>query len=557
VFGFRKFAWLCLSVTAVWFLSSPACFAAPPPCSASVPTCSFTGGYRLKAGQSVQAGGLTLAMQKDGNLVLYQSGAALWATSYLPVQDAAPFSGPTYGMNCTLCFAAFQTDGNLVLYQPGPGGIGSVPYWASNTPQNSGATFSLSPASPLAIVNTSGSVVWTADIAGPATAATTPTSGGVRIAIGPNGTPGSLAASYEQWMGQLWNRSASFQPIVNMQIQTMPANGAAFVDGMDEGTRIVVANGAWYLFSREYDYAANPSQCKSDFSRIVVRTSTNHGAFWSREAVVAEPNLALGECALADGHAYWDAETGTWHYLTQVLTSDGAWNIDHFSLAAQNPAARFAADPANPVIRSGALWSSICAQGKSCPPGGFDEGTPEISLKSNGLYYVTFHGVSIGANAPQVVAGYRGIAATADFHSWTTSGAGLPGDAIWSPRDCQGWSISWNPTTGCVGGGEATSLIAAQHTYMLIESSDLSVGCVAGQNWAIGLVRAPSFVASGQWEQYPGNPLMSVTNGAPCGVQYVGLFADSGQVYVSYWTMGPSGAGDPNTYFHIAKLRTN
>jgi hypothetical protein len=34
-----------------------------------------------------------------------------------------------------------------------------------------------------------------------------------------------------------------------------------------------------------------------------VRSSTNRGKSWSTEVVVAEPNQAAGECALADGRA--------------------------------------------------------------------------------------------------------------------------------------------------------------------------------------------------------------------------------------------------------------
>ena len=510
---------------------------------------------------------MTVAMQTDGNFVLYQSGATLWASSQLPAQDAPSFSGPTYGMNCAMCFAAFQTDGNLVLYQPAPGGNGFVSYWASNTPQNNGATFLLSPPIPLSVLSASGSVLWIADVAPAPGATVAPPTVTPSDRMVPTPGPNIVAAVnlgivsngdiYSHSMDQLWNRSASFQPFVNMQVQTIPTTGLAFVDGMDEGTRIIPANGKWYLFSREYSYAPNPPQCASDFSRIVVRGSADHGKSWSPEVVIAEPNLARGECALADGHAYWDADTGTWHYLVQMLKSDGAWNIDHFSLQSANPMASFVADLANPVVKGGALWSAICGQGKSCPSGTIDEGTPEISRKTNGLYYVTFHGVNIGAGSPQVITGYRGIATTPDFHTWTTSGNGLPNDAIWSSRDCQGWNISWSATTGCVGGGDASTLITSQHTYMLIESSDISVGCVAGQNWAIGLVRAPTVAASGQWEQLPSNPLMSATNGAPCGVQYPSLFTDSGQVYASYWTLGTTGANDPNTYFHIARLRTN
>jgi hypothetical protein len=572
-------------------------------CSQNVTSCTISGGLILIAGQSIQVGTMSLTMQADGNLALSQAGVVLWSSSKLPAQDLLPFSGPTQGMSCAGCYAAFQTDGNLVLYQLAANGT-AAPYWASNTPQNVRATLKLSYASPLAIVGATGSVLWSADIA-PITA-TNPvnlsfgsagsfaptgnaavTSGGGAMLWSADvaaitatsrsnlsfGSAGSIAPigsaavtsgggaivgvdPYDKLMSQLWEGSAHLQPIVNMQIPTTPASGAPFVDGMDEGTRIISVNGSWYLFSREYNYAPNPVQCTGDFSRIVVRASADHGRNWGSETVVAEPNLSLGECALADGFPYWDADTGIWHYLVQMLKTDGTWNIDHFTLQGPNPVARFAPDLANPVVQSGALWSSICGTGKSCPAGTMDEGTPEITSKANGLFYVTFHGVSL-TGSPPIAAGYRGIAATADFRTWITSGNGLPGDAIWSSNDCQKWSVKWSPTTGCVGGGDASSLRTSRYTYMLIESSDISVGCVPGQDWAIGLVRAPAVSASGHWEQLPSNPMMNAGTGAPCGLQYPTLFKDSGQVYASYWTLGTTGANDPNTYFHIARLRTN
>jgi hypothetical protein len=83
--------------------------------------------FELNAGQSLQVGPLQLAMQTDGNLVLYQDGNALWATSFLPANDVGGFSGPSSGLNCAACLGAFQGDGNLVLYN------NSSPYWASGT----------------------------------------------------------------------------------------------------------------------------------------------------------------------------------------------------------------------------------------------------------------------------------------------------------------------------------------------------------------------------------------------------------------------------------------
>jgi len=524
-------------------------------CSADVQSCVIGGGFMLPAGQSVQVGWMSLVMQSDGNLVLYRTGAALWASSFLPAQDAVPFTGPTQAMNCAQCFALFQTDGNLVLYAPAADGSGNKPYWASNTPANAGAVLALSSTNPLSIVSASGAVLWIADVDPPPPAQTFVgklSNGPVALGL-PQTTV--YVTSDEQSMDLLWQGRDSFQPIVNMQVQTTPKVGASFVDGMDEGTQIVPVNGIWYLFNREYGFAPKPSQCQFDFSRIVVRSSADLGKSWSSETVVAEPNQAAGECALLDGRAFWDADTGTWHYLAQMLTSNATWAIDHFTRSNPSPLGAFTPDAANPVIKSGALWSKICGSGKSCPAGTADEGTPEISMKSNGLFYVTFHGALVGAQSPPVVTGYRGVAATSDFHTWMTSGNGLPNDAIWSSRDCQSWNVQWNASTGCIGGGYASTLVTWQYTYMLIESADMSLGCTAGQNWAIGLARAPNFAASGQWNQLPGNPLMDLPNGAPCSIQYPALFSDRGEVYVSYWTLGMAGPGDSSTLFHIARLR--
>ena len=74
------------------------------------------GNLTLPQGSSVTAGSLLLAMQGDGNLVLYQGGAALWNSG----------SG---GQNCgsNSCTAVFQGDGNLVVYN------GSRALWNSQT----------------------------------------------------------------------------------------------------------------------------------------------------------------------------------------------------------------------------------------------------------------------------------------------------------------------------------------------------------------------------------------------------------------------------------------
>jgi sugar lactone lactonase YvrE len=97
---------------------------------------------------SIQIGAISadsfLAMQGDGNLVLYQNGAALWASG-------------TGGQKCgaSQCFAAFQGDGNFVIYN------GSAPVWNSGTGGNPGAQLVLSSQSPhIQIIGRNQSILW-------------------------------------------------------------------------------------------------------------------------------------------------------------------------------------------------------------------------------------------------------------------------------------------------------------------------------------------------------------------------------------------------------------
>ncbi len=59
--------------------------------------------FSITAGSSVSSNGVTLALQKDGNLVVQKGSKIVW-------------SSQTQGRNCSDCTAKFQTDGNLVLY---------------------------------------------------------------------------------------------------------------------------------------------------------------------------------------------------------------------------------------------------------------------------------------------------------------------------------------------------------------------------------------------------------------------------------------------------------
>lgn len=123
------------------------------------------------------------------------------------------------------------------------------------------------------------------------------------------------------------------------------------------------------------------------------------------------------------------------------------------------------------MVIGGDLWRQICAgPNKHCTSNTVDEGTPEIIQKSNGYFYgsfvacqfvqqlgwprcvgtdrcsaVTFHGYDYGAKRSA-----RGVAKTADWHTWIVSGDDLPGDAIFSGIDCDPWQVDWNGV--CIGG---------------------------------------------------------------------------------------------------------
>ena len=118
----------------------PAAPAAPTACGV------FQAGQGLVAGQSHAScdGRFELAMQTDGNLVLYEGAQALWATATngklgysMVMQGDGNFvvydthSEPLWWSGTSGhsgSYLAEQTDGNLVVYEPG-----GHPGWASNT----------------------------------------------------------------------------------------------------------------------------------------------------------------------------------------------------------------------------------------------------------------------------------------------------------------------------------------------------------------------------------------------------------------------------------------
>ena len=112
-------------------------------------------GQQLRPGEWMLAAGgqLRLAMQTDGNLVVYRGPAALW-------------SSRTWGKPGA--YAIMQGDGNLVVY------LGRTPLWHSHTWANPGAVVAMQPDGYLVVYSKIGTPLWWKDSGtGPALCAST------------------------------------------------------------------------------------------------------------------------------------------------------------------------------------------------------------------------------------------------------------------------------------------------------------------------------------------------------------------------------------------------
>jgi hypothetical protein len=169
--------------------------------------------------------------------------------------------------------------------------------------------------------------------------------------------------------------------------------------GMNVGFMFVTQPGMWYCFHREYGFQpSQPSYCKADFARLVVRTSTDKGRTWSNGTVMASPVEGTPyECALVDGGAFFDQAGGRWLYLSQCLDRTDTWAMCLFIRNSLDPVGPFQPFTTQPTVAGGQLWSQICAgPNKHCLPSMAEEGTPEIVMRdAEGYYYVTFHGYRI------------------------------------------------------------------------------------------------------------------------------------------------------------------
>ncbi|MDR2686116.1 MAG: hypothetical protein LBB75_00050 [Oscillospiraceae bacterium] len=302
------------------------------------------------------------------------------------------------------------------------------------------------------------------------------------------------------------------------------------------GTEIVPLNGVWYRFDRYVVPAEGESL------GMQVRKSADKGMTWTEPVVVTAPGGGNDwSKSSTDCGAYYDGDR--WHMLfqSQALEPGAKWNISYLACDEEDATTGQWYEPpgvVNPVIHNGDIWNQIAVGKNTCTrvSGGqmriYDEGTPKIVVEDDGTVYVTFHGASDLRGA---VLGYRGIASTADFVTYTKAAD----DCIFSRADAKGWDVRWNKN-GSVGGGAAAYLKDGEYWYTLIESPDISLVCVEGQMWPWGLLRSKSLTDT-SWENWRGNPIPEFTPVGPsiCAWAYAALLRDGGVTYLAVSQLYP------------------
>lgn len=354
-------------------------------------------------------------------------------------------------------------------------------------------------------------------------------------------------------MDDLWKHNAHFE----FQRDDNWSTGTGLYEYEGHTASLVTLDGRWFAFNRRHIQNFTPESLAREavLVELVVRVSYDQGQTWSAPVTVAKPtakeNDFEGEM-IVDSGAFFDAETNTWHILSQCIGMDRtAWGVCHYSKKGSNPMALFVPNQANPVVVDNQLFSRVCDESvkqKSCRGDSVYEGTPQILWKKNGHYYVTFHG---GRNLGYAaVDSFRAVVKTRDFVNWVTEGGDLPGDALISAKECNQWGMNWINDT-CVGIGSASLLRSGGHNYMLAEAMDMNLVCQQGQNWVLGLVRSPTLGPSGTWESFGNHPFVVSTNPVDtqqggCQLQYMNLFRDRGRTFMTFAIRDPS---TPN-YFH-------
>lgn len=207
------------------------------------PTSFLAGTLALHAGESRALNGGFIAMQTDGNLVIYDNASRpLWSTN-------------TWGRACSYqsCVAVYQAEGNLVLYQNGQW------YWAAQVIQPN-SILSLSTRAPYVKITSNGALFWTSDSAATVDAGGLKLSGGqvlrtssVQLAMQNDGN----FVVYDLAWTPLWasNTAGRYCP-GNSCIAIFQGDGnlVLYQDGYPYWASATIGTGNHFTFSPQYPY---------------------------------------------------------------------------------------------------------------------------------------------------------------------------------------------------------------------------------------------------------------------------------------------------------------
>lgn len=330
----------------------------------------------------------------------------------------------------------------------------------------------------------------------------------------------TMSSSVFPTLENLWNGEAYFRPYGK---KVFTANGE-FADG--DPSKVFAKDGVWYAVVRSQYHSSN-SSCGTRIASVLY-ASYDKGQTWPQRQVIADPGDQSSMCAHVDGSIYYDLAEKTWYYLGQCLSVKRRWDLCLYTRNAIDPMGSWKSSAKNPVVKSQDLWSQICRTSGGCPSNTGEEGTPQIVARTNGWFYITFHGFKDGM-------GYRGMAKTQDFSTWTTTDVDLPRGPLFKASHCQG------AVSGCIGAGYASIMNEGSYNYQLIETPTVSLACTNGQRWPFLLTRTSNLFSQSVTWQTLGNKAFlenSIAGPIGCHIQYAHLFKDGSEIYLglSYYT---------------------
>ncbi|WP_152648592.1 ricin-type beta-trefoil lectin domain protein [Streptacidiphilus anmyonensis] len=187
----------------------------------------LTGGQVIPSGTSLMSDSVRLAMQADGNLVIYglASGKALWAS----------------GTSSAGAYAQFGTDGNLAVYN-----AAGTSLWSTGLTATSGSVLKLQNDANMVIYNSAGTAAWSTKTYQAATEADSATS----YTYWPTGQVHTISDT----AGNQW--SYSYDLLGELTSQTDPNTGTTTLGPYDTGGDLQQStDGRGQTLSYQYDWA--------------------------------------------------------------------------------------------------------------------------------------------------------------------------------------------------------------------------------------------------------------------------------------------------------------